>query len=87
MLETLISLKLDSTVADNYVIFQQDGTPFQYNTSVRELLDQEFPNKWIGCHGSIKWSPQSPNLIPMDISSGEFVMEKVFSQKHFRCLS
>ena len=29
-------------------IFQQDGAPAHYSSSVREFLDRKFPNRWLG---------------------------------------
>lgn len=33
--------------------FQQDGAPSHFVIAVRQLLDSRYPNRWIGCGGSI----------------------------------
>jgi len=33
---------------------------------VRNFLDIEFPNRWIGRSGEIEWPPRSSDLSPLD---------------------
>ena len=47
-------------------IFQQDGAPAHYANSVRNLLNEKLPGKWIGRRGPIKWPARSPDLTPLD---------------------
>ena len=42
-----------------------------------ELLDSEFPGRWIGRRGAIKW----PDLTPIDFFLWGFVKDKVFARK------
>lgn len=51
--------------------FQQDGCPAHYALPVREYLNQEFPNRWIGRSGTISWPARSPDLNPIDFFTGE----------------
>lgn len=46
--------------------FQQDGAPAHYYGRVRNFLDFQFPNRWIGRRGPIAWPPRSPDLSPLD---------------------
>lgn len=46
--------------------FQQDGAPPHYGLIVREWLDKQFPNLWIGRRGPVEWPPRSPDLTPLD---------------------
>lgn len=46
--------------------FQHDGCPAHFRRSVREWLDTNYPNKWIGRGGPIPWPARSPDLTPMD---------------------
>ena len=48
------------------IIFQQDGAPVPFVRDVREFLDQNFLNRWIGTGGSIRWAPRSPDLTPLE---------------------
>lgn len=51
---------------ENKIVFQQDGCPAHFDRRVRALLDQNFPNSWIGRRGPREWCPRSPDLAPCD---------------------
>jgi hypothetical protein len=44
----------------------EDGAPAHNATVVRNYLNGNFENCWIGTYGIIQWPPQSPDLIPLD---------------------
>lgn len=46
--------------------FQQDGAPPHYFLPAREIINEYFPNRWIGRGGPIRWPARSPDLTPMD---------------------
>ena len=46
-----------------------------------ELLDSEFPGKWIARRGAIEWPPRSLDLTPMHFFLWRFVKDKVFARK------
>ncbi|CAK1592175.1 unnamed protein product [Parnassius mnemosyne] len=46
--------------------FQHDGCPAHFRRSVRDWLDTNYPNKWIGRGGPLPWPARSPDLTPMD---------------------
>jgi len=48
------------------MLFQQDGHPAHTSCLARIILNQKFPRRWIGLHGSQEWPPRSPDLTPMD---------------------
>lgn len=48
------------------VWFMHDGAPAHYSRIVRNYLDAEFPNHWIGRAGPIPWPSRSPDLTPID---------------------
>lgn len=48
------------------VYFQQDGAPAHNAGVVKTYLDTEFPQRWMGTHGPIRWPPRSPDLTPLD---------------------
>ena len=55
------------------VWFQQDGAPAHYALSVKHLLNEIFPSRWIGRGSSampspISWPPRSPDLSTADNS-------------------
>ncbi|CAF4895909.1 unnamed protein product [Pieris macdunnoughi] len=48
------------------IVFQHDGCPAHWRVTVREHLDNVFPNSWIGRDGPIAWPPRLPDLTPLD---------------------
>lgn len=48
------------------IYFQQDGAPPHFALDVRNTLDAEFPDHWIGRRGSVEWPARSPDLNPLD---------------------
>lgn len=60
--------------------FQQDGCPAHYARPVREFLNQEYPNRWIGRSGQITWPPRSPDLNPIDFFYWGTVKEIVYQK-------
>ena len=50
--------------------FQHDGAPPHNTRHVREYLNESFPNRWLGRGGPVAWAPRSPDLTPLDYSSG-----------------
>lgn len=67
------------------LVFQQDGAPPHYATAVRYLLDQTFPNRWMGRGSSgnpapVAWPPRSPDLNPLDFWLWGDLKQKVFTR-------
>lgn len=54
----------------NEIWFQHDGAPAHYSRPVRDLLDQQFPNRWIGRGGPTRWPARSPDLTKIDFFVG-----------------
>lgn len=48
------------------MIFQHDGAPAHFSRQTREILDRNFPDRWIGRAGPIVWPPRTPELNPLD---------------------
>ena len=48
------------------VIFMQDGDPPHFSCFVTDILNERFPDAWIGRGGPIPWPPRSPDLSPLD---------------------
>ena len=68
--------------SDDYV-FQQDGCPAHFHNDVRDYLNINLPQHWIGCFGQedvalMRWPPRSPDLTPCDFFLWEFVKDTVF---------
>ena len=63
----------------NNLYFQQDGASPHYATVVRNLLNETFPDKWIGRRGPIEFPPRSPDT--MDFFVWGVIKDPVYSRK------
>jgi hypothetical protein len=54
MLETQFWPLVSDEVQQQQLWFQQDGAPAHYSNSVRQWLDNHFPNRWIGRRGEVE---------------------------------
>jgi len=48
------------------LIFQHDGAPAHFSRRVREILNERFPDRWMGRGGPIIWPARSPDLNVLD---------------------
>lgn len=48
------------------LLLQLDGAPPHFALRVRNWLNENFPDRWIGRQGPILWPPRSPDLNPLD---------------------
>lgn len=46
--------------------FMHDGAPAHFSIVVRNFLNQEYNERWIGRGGPTAWPPRSPDLTPLD---------------------
>lgn len=60
--------------------FQHDGCPAHFRVSVREFLDEQYPNRWIGRSGAISWPARSPDLNPLDYFFWGTMKDLVYSK-------
>ena len=65
MLEGFAFTQIEDLQPD--IIFQHDGTPHHWALVVRAVLNEKFPGRWIGRDGPTAWSPQSPDITPLDV--------------------
>jgi transposase len=61
--------------------FQQDGAPPHYATAVRNWLNVQFPDRWIGRRGAVEWPARSPDLNPCDFYLWGHLKALVYSEK------
>lgn len=59
---------------------QNDGCPAHYAVSVRNYLNNEYPDRWIGRLGPMLWPPRSPDLNPLDFFYWGCIKEKVYDK-------
>lgn len=81
MLEQYVLPELEASHMQREVcIFQQDGAPPHYATTVRDWLDRTFPGNWMG-RGSptMPWPPRSPDLTICDFFVWGFVKAQVYA--------
>lgn len=60
------------------MMFQQDGAPPHFTRAVRQHLDQQYPDRWIGRGGPIEWPARSPDLTPLDYFLWGYIKEIVY---------
>lgn len=60
--------------------FQNDGCPAHFARSVRDHLNNEYPQRWIGRLGPISWPPRSPDLNPLDFFLWGYLKEIIYSK-------
>lgn len=54
----------------NEIWYQHDGAPPHCSREVLEVLNQRFPERWIGRGGTLEWPPRSPDITPLDFFCG-----------------
>lgn len=64
-LEMMVDDTIPLALREN-VTFMQDGAPAHNAIIVREFLNNNYTNRWIGTYGPINWPPRSPDLNPLD---------------------
>ena len=58
--------------------YQHDGAPPHFARAVREHLNAEFTQRWIGRAGTVAWPARSPDLTPLDFYLWGHVKGTVF---------
>ena len=61
--------------------FQHDGAPSHCTRHVMQILNDTFPNRWIGRGNTINWPPRSPDLTPLDFLWG-LMKSEVYRKKN-----
>jgi transposase len=69
--------QMDSTT----IFYMHDGAPPHYAQSVRQFLDEKFPDRWIGRRGPIEWPARSPDLTPTDFFLWGIIKDRVYATK------
>ena len=81
MLEGKIIPEIEAIPGNENFIFLLDGAPGHYARSVRQLLNERFPGKWIGRGaeeaGLKNWPPRSPDLTILDFFVWGYVKSKL----------
>lgn len=59
--------------------FQHDEAPAHFGIGVRNYLNRQFPNRWIGRGGPHPWPARSPDYNPVDYFLWGHLKQKVYS--------
>ena len=58
---------------------QLDGAPAHFDRRVRNELDRQYPNRWIGRRGPQNWSTRSPDLTSSDYFLWGYIKNIVYN--------
>lgn len=85
-LETEISSFLDDLpLRERFrLFFQQDGASIHSTNAVREWLNNEFGEQWIGRFSKNPWPARSPDLTPCDFFLWGYLKSNVYKQRPFQ---
>ena len=59
----------------------QDGAPTHFSCFVSDVLNERFPDAWIGRGGPIPWPPRSPDLSQLDFFLWRYIKNIVYAEK------
>jgi len=59
----------------------QDGAPPHFICFVTDVLNEIFPDAWIGRGGPIPWPPRSPDISPLDFFLWGYIKNIVYIEK------
>lgn len=61
--------------------YQHDGVPCHFARNVRNYLNEQYRDRWIGRGGPAPWPARSPDLTVMDFFLWGFVKDYVFQEE------
>lgn len=59
--------------------FMHDGCPAHFSRSVRNFLNETYPQRWIGRGSIVQWPPRSPDLNPVDFFLWGYMKERIYA--------
>lgn len=65
--------------------FQHDGCPVHKSLIVKNFLNEEYGEKWIGNNGPMRWPARSPDLTPLDFYVWGRAKELVYNEEIRNC--
>lgn len=66
----------------NSLYLQQDGAPAHNAQIVRAYLNNNFPERWIGTYGPVRWPPRSPDLTVLDFFLWGYLQNKIYTVQY-----
>lgn len=81
-LETILPEMLENVPSDvrQRMWWQQDAHPAHTAHTVRAILNEHFPERWLGKFGTVNFPPRSPDLTIMDFFVWGTVKDKVYRE-------
>ena len=64
----------------SHMWYQHDGCPAHYAHTARDVLNNNYHDRWIGRAGPINWPARSPDLTPPDFFLWGYLKEKVYCE-------
>lgn len=64
----------------NNIVFMHDGAGPHFANIVTNFLNEEYPDRWIGRGGPIRWPARSPDLNPLDYFLWGYIKNYVYRQ-------
>lgn len=61
--------------------YQHDGCPAHSSNIVKQFLNEEYGESWIGRNGPIKWPARSPDMTPLDFYVWGRAKELVYNEE------
>lgn len=58
--------------------WQQDGAPPHNAREVTNILNEMFPNKWLGTNGPVRWAARSPDISPLDYFLWGYLKNEIY---------
>ena len=71
MLQNYFIPQVEQLNLKNDTVFEQDRASCHFALRVRQFLNQEFPNRWIGRSRPFHWPPRLPDLTSLDFFYGD----------------
>jgi len=59
----------------------QDGAPLHFGCFVTDVLNERFPDAWIGRSGPIPWPLRNRDLSPLNFSLWGYIKNIVYAEK------
>lgn len=79
-LQNILPILLDNAdVNVGGMYFQHDGASPHFRVIVRDFLNDNFPNNWIGRGGPHNWPARGPDFNPIDYHVWGYLKSKVYS--------
>jgi hypothetical protein len=81
LLQNTIWPTIETQVRQARLWFKQDGAPPHFQHIIRNWLNRNFADRWIGRGGPIEWPPRSCDITPADFFLWGYLKERVYHRR------